>query len=320
MRFANFFSGSDKSGILHYQLITKIHMMSNQVTDKIALREKLSEFAEILEKYRPTMLIFISALAFAMFSVFSYYYWKTPNWVTFLSALTSLHLAGTVVHEASHGIASSNKFVNEVMGHISAVMLGFSFPVFKRVHIQHHIHVNNPTLDPDHFISTSGSILLIPIRFLYQEIYFFKYKLWRNYDLLEYLASRLISVSIISLSFYYNFFDFLINFWLLSAGLVGLLLGIFFAFLPHYPFQNRSYWQNSITYHNSIMNVMILGQNYHLLHHLHPTIPWFYYRKAYIKSEEILNRNSCRTSLDVFEPQNFRQFILDILLGVKHSK
>ena len=58
------------------------------------------------------------------------------------------------------------------LGHGSALMLGFAFPVFTRVHLQHHAHVNDPENDPDHFVSTGGPLWMIAARFFYHEIFF----------------------------------------------------------------------------------------------------------------------------------------------------
>ena len=61
------------------------------------------------------------------------------DWFCFcIQWLYHLHLVGTVIHDASHNAAHSNRVVNAVLGHGSALMLGFTFPVFTRVHLQHH--------------------------------------------------------------------------------------------------------------------------------------------------------------------------------------
>jgi uncharacterized membrane protein len=113
------------------------------------------------------------------------------GWCVFLMNVLSLHLAGTVIHDASHNSAHRNRTVNAMLGHGSALILGFSFPVFTRVHLQHHAHVNDPENDPDHFVSTGGPLWLIAARFFYHEVYFFKRRLWRNWELLEWFLGRL---------------------------------------------------------------------------------------------------------------------------------
>jgi beta-carotene hydroxylase len=92
----------------------------------------------------------------------------------------ALHLEGTVIHDACHNAAHPSRIWNAVMGHGAAMLLGFSFPVFTRVHLQHHAHVNDPKRDPDHIVSTFGPLWLIAPRFFYHEVFFFRNRLWRQ--------------------------------------------------------------------------------------------------------------------------------------------
>ncbi|RMF23676.1 MAG: beta-carotene hydroxylase, partial [Cyanobacteria bacterium J083] len=131
------------------------------------------------------VLMFLAALMLITSSVCGYYLWHLPGWCCFLANVLALHLSGTVIHDASHNSGHRNRLVNAILGHGSALMLGFAFPVFTRVHLQHHAHVNDPDNDPDHFVSTGGPLWMIAARFFYHEIFFFKRRLWRKYELLE---------------------------------------------------------------------------------------------------------------------------------------
>ena len=88
-------------------------------------------------------------------------------------------------------------------------MLGFTFPVFTRVHLQHHANVNDPENDPDHFVSTCGPLWLIAPRFFYHEIYFFQRQLWKKYELLEWFLSRLTVAVLIYSAYHFGFFKLL---------------------------------------------------------------------------------------------------------------
>ena len=84
-------------------------------------------------------------------------------------------------------------WINQAMGHGSAILLGFSFQ-FYRVHLQHHIHVNHPKNDPDHSVSTFGPIWLIAQDFFIMK-YFSSKKLWRKYELLQWGIERSIFIN-----------------------------------------------------------------------------------------------------------------------------
>ena len=80
-----------------------------------------------------------------------------------------------MIHDACHKAAHPVPWINQAMGHGSAILLGFSFPVFTRVHLQHHIHVNDPKNDPDHIVSTFGQFGL-----LLQDSFIMKYFSFRE--------------------------------------------------------------------------------------------------------------------------------------------
>ncbi|PLZ91285.1 beta-carotene hydroxylase, partial [Fischerella thermalis CCMEE 5196] len=238
----------------------------------------------------PTLLMFLAAVAIVVLSCLGYWVWHWPHWISFVMNIIALHISGTVIHDACHQSAHRNKIINAMLGHGSALMLAFAFPVFTRVHLQHHAHVNDPKNDPDHFVSTGGPLWLIAVRFFYHEVFFFKRRLWRKYELLEWFLSRLFVVAIVFASVHYHFLGYILNFWFVPSGIVGLALGLFFDYLPHRPFTECDRWKNARVYANPILNILILGQNYHLIHHLWPSIPWYNYQPTYYLMKPLLDQ------------------------------
>ncbi|HHP7231240.1 MAG TPA: beta-carotene hydroxylase [Xenococcaceae cyanobacterium] len=265
----------------------------------------------------PNVWMTILALMLIASSVGGYFWWNFPLWYCFVVNIIALHLSGTVIHDASHNSAHSNPIVNAILGHLSALMLGFAFPVFTRVHLQHHAHVNDPDNDPDHFVSTGGPLWMIAARFFYHEIFFFKRRLWRKYELLEWFLSRLFLVTLVFLGIRFDFISYIMNFWFLPALVVGIALGLFFDYLPHRPFQERDRWKNARVYPSPILNLLILGQNYHLVHHLWPSIPWYRYQPAYYATKPLLDAKGCEQSLGLLEGKNLWHFLYDLFLGIR---
>lgn len=266
----------------------------------------------------PTVLLMLGATGLVILSVLGYWVWEFPHWCCFLMNVTALHMAGTVIHDASHNVAHRNKIANAVLGHSSALMLGFAFPVFTRVHMQHHANVNDPENDPDHFVSTGGPLWMIAARFFYHEIFFFKRQLWRKYELLEWFLSRLFLITVVGIAIHFGFVGYILNYWFSAALVVGLALGLFFDYLPHRPFQERDRWLNARVYPSALLNVLILGQNYHLIHHLWPSIPWYSYQGAYRATKPLLDAKGCEQSLGIFQGgKNFFSFVYDVFLGIR---
>lgn len=270
--------------------------------------------------FNPNVTMFFSALSLITLSTCGYWLWSWPDWICFSANVLALHLSGTVIHDASHNSAHSNRTFNAILGHGSALMLGFAFPVFTRVHLQHHAHVNDPENDPDHFVSTGGPLWMIAARFFYHEIFFFKRQLWRKYELLEWFLSRLFVATIVIVACQFGFIGYVMNFWFVPALVVGIALGLFFDYLPHRPFQERNRWKNARVYPSPLLNLLILGQNYHLVHHLWPSIPWYKYQPAYYATKPLLDAKDCEQSLGLLQGKNFWSFLYDVFLGIRfHS-
>jgi beta-carotene hydroxylase len=270
--------------------------------------------------FNPNVLMTIVALILIASSIWGYFVGNLPLWYCFIVNVLALHLSGTVIHDASHNSAHSNRIVNSILGHASALMLGFAFPVFTRVHLQHHGNVNDPQNDPDHFVSTGGPLWMIAALFFYHEIFFFRRRLWRKYELLEWFLSRLFLVTIVLVAIHYDFIGYVMNFWFVPACVVGMALGLFFDYLPHRPFTERDRWKNARVYPNPIVNLLIFGQNYHLVHHLWPSIPWYRYQPAYYATKSLLDAKGCEQSLGLFKGKNFWSFLYDIFLGIRFAK
>jgi beta-carotene hydroxylase len=69
--------------------------------------------------------------------------------------------------------------------------------------------------------------------------------------------------------------------WLLPAALALVFLAFAFDFLPHYPYDTAARYYDTRIYPGRLLNVVLLGQNYHLIHHLWTTIPWYRYQHVY---------------------------------------
>jgi len=108
-----------------------------------------------------------------------------------------------------------------------------------------------------------------------------------------------------------------VNYWFSAALVVGLALGLFFDYLPHRPFKERDRWKNARVYPSPILNLLIMGQNYHLIHHLWPSIPWYKYQPAYLATKHLLDEKGSPQTLGLLQDRNFLSFVYDIFLGIR---
>ncbi len=281
----------------------------------------IQEYLDPPNAWNLTVGLFIGGYALAALSIWQWYQGTWPLPVLVGLAFLALHMEGTVIHDACHNAAHPNRWINQAMGHGAAILLGFSFPVFTRVHLQHHSHVNDPKHDPDHIVSTFGPVWLIAPRFFYHEYFFFERKLWRRYELMQWGIERSLFISIVIAGIKYNFMNVIYNLWFGPALMVGVTLGIFFDYLPHRPFLSRNRWKNARVYPSRVMNWLIMGQNYHLVHHLWPSIPWFEYKPAYEATKPLLDAKGSPQRIGIFETRSDGfNFLYDIVLGVRSHK
>ncbi len=264
----------------------------------------------------PSIAMYIGSVLVIAVSCWGYWVWEFPHWLCFALNVVALHVLGTVVHDAVHQVGHSNPVINRFLGHGSAMFLGFSFPVFRQVHLQHHGHVNDPKQDPDHFVATGGPLWLIPMRFFYYDWVFFWRRLGKPIDVLSWLVARLLLVGIVLVAAHYGYLTFVLRYWFLPAMIVGFLLGLFFVYLPHMPFHERDRWLNGRVYPSRLLNWLILGQNYHLVHHLWPCMPWYHYQTAYYATQPLLDQKGCEQSLGLLDGRNLGGFLYDLVLGI----
>ncbi len=297
-------------------------------TETNAKLRSLNDWQKSIQRYldppgnlNPTVGLFIGGYCLAALTIWQWYQGSWPLPVLVGLAFISLHMEGTVIHDACHNAAHPNRWINQAMGHGAAILLGFSFPVFTRVHLQHHSHVNDPKNDPDHIVSTFGPVWLIAPRFFYHEYFFFERKLWRKYELLQWGLERSLFIVIVIAGLKFDFMNVIYNLWFGPALMVGVTLGIFFDYLPHRPFLSRNRWKNARVYPSRLMNILIMGQNYHLVHHLWPSIPWFEYKPAYEATKPLLDSKGSPQRMGIFETRSDSlNFLYDIVLGVRSHK
>jgi len=210
----------------------------------------------------------------------------------------------TVLHEATHHAAGRLRGVNEVLGRVSVpfVAAWATFPLVRFIHIEHHRHTNEDVLvDPDAWVE-GGPVWQRPLRWLAIDGWYFRFygPRLRSRPRGE-VAGELVNLAVvIGLAVA-----------LVAAGhglalvLVYLLpqrLGIgvlawWFDWLPHHDLgvtarTDRFRATRVRVGREWLMTPVMLYQNYHLVHHIHPTIPFYRYVRAWENTrDDFLSRD-----------------------------
>lgn len=213
------------------------------------------------------------------------------SWQGFLIVTASGFWAFTPMHDAAHGSASRKSWINTVVGHASALVLNGPYDCFKYVHLTHHRFTNEGEADPDLWAGT-GPAWQLPLRWLSQEAHYYDwyFKRWDQRPRRERL-SLIISTGLQWILVFTFPSPEIFFYWILPAKLASSLLAFSFDYLPHQPHsipakENR--YQASHILLGPWLTPIFLFQNYHLIHHLYPGVPFYRYTAIWEDQKDFL--------------------------------
>ncbi|MEJ8278193.1 fatty acid desaturase [Pseudonocardia spirodelae] len=203
----------------------------------------------------------------------------------------------TVLHETVHLAGGRLRWVNEVMGRIAMpfVVAWAAFPVLRYIHIEHHRNTNEDTSrDPDAW-SDAGPRWQWPLRWTTLDLWYFRFYLPRlparpRAEVAEQFGIALVVIgAFVTLALTGHGWELLMIYLIPQRLGIGLLVW-WFDWLPHHDLDATA---GSDRFHATrvrvgwerIMNPLMLYQNYHLVHHIHPTIPFYRYVQVWRRAE-----------------------------------
>lgn len=226
-----------------------------------------------------------------------------PPWVSVpLGAFASVAML-IVLHEAAHGSAARNRTLNGLIGRLAMPFVSpyCSFPTFRFLHGQHHGNTNDGAeTDPDHFVTDAPGWQL-PLRWIFFDVGYLNFYLRRLRarplsEVLESTACALAFDAVVVVVLVSGGGSELLLAWLLPQRIAFLAIGWGFAWLPHHGLEGTEAGEEARKTRARIgmewlLTPIFFAQNYHLLHHLYPRIPFHRYLATWTeRREEILAR------------------------------
>ncbi|WP_410574723.1 fatty acid desaturase [Amycolatopsis sp. cmx-4-61] len=245
----------------------------------------------------PIVAIFTSSIA-----VFVLTTWAAVTGVLAAPATVVLNAAAifvlfTVLHDAAHYSISTHRWVNVAFGRVAMLFVSplISFKSFAFIHIEHHRNTNDDENDPDHFVSGAPTWQL-PVRFALMDVPYLGF-LMRNVrrrpraELLETAFLLVTSVSVIVACALTGHPWTLAVLYLIPERIAMFVLAWWFDWLPHHDLEDTQQENRYRATRNRVgsewvLTPLLLSQNYHLVHHLHPSIPFHRYVAAWRRNEE----------------------------------
>ena len=248
--------------------------------------------------------------------------WPTMGLLAFgvagWSASTGLYLAGsfpwwatvivngilgywtffTVFHEASHNAASTIGAVNVALGRFASFMLipYAAFPTLRFINMQHHRFTGVEGQDPD-FHASQAPGWRAPVGWVALDLGYWRYYLSRfgarpTAEKREFAVVTLGFVGLVAATAATGHLTDLLVIVILPSRLALLQIAAVFDWLPHHGLRSpdRTVDQMAATRNRigleRILTPLMWYHNYHLIHHLHPVIPFSRYIAVWRRHEE----------------------------------
>lgn len=212
-----------------------------------------------------------------------------PLWAGMIANTIAYYFFFSVIHDGVHRAITSNKALNDVVCQtaISIYAPFAAMSLFRWAHMEHHRFTNDEN-DPDDW--THGPVWSLPFRWMTIDVYYaYRAIMGRTphtqrvlRESLPYIVGGLAFLLAIILGGYGVELFFL---WFLPSRLAFIGIGYAFFWLPHshWPDPERSLKQSekftTATLlrlgNENILNPLLQYQNFHLIHHLWPTTPFY---------------------------------------------
>jgi fatty acid desaturase len=202
----------------------------------------------------------------------------------------------TLVHESIHGNVvrrTDLAWIHQAIGWWGALNMMTSYPALRKIHLLHHQHTNKDE-DPDYSLCHGPlwksvgrvlalrTLLLLPLPIV-RLVPAASYTLKKAMLTPKEMRTHAIVVTALQLAFWTAvatgyWAEALLLYWIpVMVGLV--LLNIFFQWLPHVPFDKTDRYGKARVIEWPMGHWILLGQNFHLGHHLWPSVPFYNYRR-----------------------------------------
>lgn len=228
-----------------------------------------------------------------------------PGWwvvTTVVQGLVTFSMF-TVLHESIHHTLGRPKWINHVFGRLSMPFISLfgTFPMLAYTHLAHHRHTNESIHDDPDAWSIAGPRWQLPLRWLtidawYCRFYFVRLRRRPRKEALGFAIYLTVALAFVASILILGYWRELVLIYFIPQRIGMGILAWWFDWLPHHGLGTaktdryraarvRVGWER-------VLCLLLMYQNYHLVHHIHPAIPFYLYIKAWRAAEAgYLKRN-----------------------------
>lgn len=238
-----------------------------------------------------------------------------PMWLGMVGNTIFLYALYTVVHEAVHSNISSRRknlrWIDPVAGIIACAPLWLNYHQHKRQHMAHHAHTNEDT-DPDIYARGSfiGWIFLrLPVALInyFNPVQQFRdcrrFNCTRREYVYTFVSFGIYSVTVLGL-IVLGYWREVLFLWFVPWWIGQTVMLTFFTWTPHHDHHETGRYRNTRVSLFPFANFLLQGQNYHLIHHMMPAIPYYRYKPVFDELRPVLETKGVRIEGLLPDPHN----------------
>lgn len=221
---------------------------------------------------------------------------QMPLWQGLIWNAIAMYLMFSPAHDSMHRSLSRNERLNNFLLFLAAQpgAPGTAGRAFRILHMQHHRFANDHDQDPDHFIAANWkhAFTLWFVWDWWYLVHFLKHR-----EELPPAARKQFYMDMAGhyavLALLYWFFPWETVFlWLIPTRLSAWMVCFTFMYLPHVPHDvpttDDPYKATAIRKGwEWLLSPLLVCQNYHLVHHLYPTVPFYRYRAVWLARKDM---------------------------------
>lgn len=228
-----------------------------------------------------------------------------PLWLGALGNTVFIYALYTVVHEAVHANISSRRkdlrWIDQLAGIIACVPLWLNYHQHRRQHMAHHAHTNEDQ-DPDIY-ARGGFVgwvfLRLPVALLG---YFNPVQQYRDcrrfnctrreyaYTFISFVAYAALVIGLVAMGYARE----VLVLWFVPWWIGQTVMLTFFTWTPHHDHHETGRYRNTRVSLFPFANILLQGQNYHLIHHMMPAIPYYRYKPVFDELRPVLEAKGVR--------------------------
>ncbi len=237
---------------------------------------------------------------------------KIPLWFGLIANSLLLYAIQTPLHEACHGNIAGRDgrwmWLNHLLGFLCGACLLHEYKAFRHMHLMHHRDTNDAELDPDSWLDVENPLVVL-FRCLtivpYYHHFFFKQVALKpdvagNFKVTAHVIAAY--WGLYSIAFWLCMFGYwreVLMLWLGPHWLGSAIIIFFFAWLPHQPHVAKERYRDTNVFwvkgwSEKFVDWLYLFQNFHLIHHLFPRVPFYLYRKVFGELRPVLEKQGAR--------------------------